>query len=82
MACLGSDIGSLSQMCGNGSLLDPAAIARWMSEREFIRQMPLKSLKELNDLVRDPGVGVSAWNEKDVQHLWQLGILRDGLISS
>lgn len=76
MACLGSDIGSLSQMCGNGSLLDPAAIARWMSEREFIRQMPLKSLKELNDLVRDPGVGVSAWNEKDVQHLWQLGILR------
>lgn len=60
----------------NANLLDPVAIARWMIEREFIRQLPLKSLQEFNRLVRDLGVGLSPWSEEDTQHLWQLGILR------
>jgi gamma-glutamylcyclotransferase len=65
----------------NENLLDAVAIARWMVERQFIRQMRLKSLQELNRLASDLGVGLSPWNE-DVQHLWQIGILRaDFLVS-
>jgi hypothetical protein len=60
----------------NANLLDPVAIARWLIEREFIRQMPLMSLQQLDRLVRELGVGASPWNEEDTQHLWQLGILR------
>jgi hypothetical protein len=64
-------------MCGfDGKLLDPVEIARWMIEREFIRQMPLKSLQEFDRLVRELEVGASPWNEEDTKHLWQLGILR------
>ncbi len=65
----------------NGSLLDPVEIARWIIERDFIRQMQLRSLQDLNRWARDLGVGLSPWNE-DVQHLWQIGILRaDALVS-
>jgi hypothetical protein len=53
----------------NANLLDPVAIARWLIEREFIRQMPLKSLQLLDRLVRELEVGVSPWNEEDTQHL-------------
>lgn len=60
----------------NANLLDPVAVARWLIEREFIRQMPLMSLQQLDRLVRELGVGASPWNEEDTQHLWQLGILR------
>ena len=64
------------------NLLDPVPIAKWLIERQFIRQMRLKSLHELSRLARDLGVGLSPWDDKDVQHLWQLGILRaDYLIS-
>jgi hypothetical protein len=64
----------------NANLLDPLAAARWLDEREFIRQMPLKSLQEFDRLVRELGVGASPWNEEDTQRLWQLGILRADLV--
>jgi hypothetical protein len=65
----------------NRNLLDPVAVARWMTERQFIRQMPFKSLQDLNRLARDLGVGLSPWNE-EVEHLWATGILRaDFLVS-
>ena len=43
----------------NANLLDPLAVARWLDEREFIRQMPLKSLQEFDRLVRELGVGLT-----------------------
>jgi hypothetical protein len=52
-----------------------------MIERQFIRQMQLKPLPELNRFARDLELGLSPWNE-DVQHFWQLGILRADLVIS
>ena len=45
-------------MCGSdGKLLDPVDIARWMIEREFIRQMPLKSLQQFDRFGERVGSG-------------------------
>lgn len=52
-----------------------------MIERESIRQMPLKSVQQLNGFSRDLGLSLSPWNE-DLQHLWQLGILRADVVVS
>lgn len=65
----------------NGSLLDPAAVARWEIQRSFIRQMRFLSVQDLDRLARDRGVGLSPWNE-DVQLLWQIGVLRADLLVS
>jgi hypothetical protein len=66
----------------DGNLLDPVAIAKWTIERQFMRQMPLKSLQELDRLAKDLGVGLSPWNEEDVRHLWRMGILRADVLVS
>jgi hypothetical protein len=50
-----------------------------MVERQSIRQMPLKSLEELNKSIRELGLSLSPFNE-DVRHLWQLGILRADVV--
>ena len=47
----------LSMDVSNANLLDAVAITRWLLEREFIRQMPLKSLQQLDRLVRELEVG-------------------------
>lgn len=66
----------------NESLLDPVAVAKWEIERPFIRQINLLSAQGLNSLTRDRGVGLSPFNEEDVEHLWQMGGLRADLIVS
>ena len=50
-----------------------------MIERDSIRQMELKSLQQFNGFSRDLGLSLSPWNE-DLQHLWQLGILRADVV--
>jgi gamma-glutamylcyclotransferase (GGCT)/AIG2-like uncharacterized protein YtfP len=50
-----------------------------MVERQSIRQMPLKTLEELNKSIRELGLILSPFNE-DVRHLWQLGILRADVV--
>lgn len=69
-------------MKSDQNLLDVVAVARWIVERQFIRQMPLKSLQDMNRFARDLGIGLSRWNEEDVQHLWQIGLLRADLLVS
>jgi hypothetical protein len=65
----------------NGTLLDPAAVARWLVERRLIRQMSLLSVQGLDTLVRDRGVGISPFNEY-VERFWQIGVLRADYVSS
>jgi gamma-glutamylcyclotransferase (GGCT)/AIG2-like uncharacterized protein YtfP len=61
--------------------VNPVAIAKWIVERQFIRQMNLLSVQGLNTLAKDRGVDLSPHND-DVERLWQMGVLRADLIVS
>lgn len=54
-------------------VLDPIPIVRWTIERQCVRQMPLKSLQQLDRLAKDLGVRLSR-NEK-----LETGVRLDGM---
>lgn len=57
-------------------LLEPEQLGRWMVERWYIWQMRLLKAQKLAKFSNDWGVGVSWSSGKDIQRLWQLGLLR------
>lgn len=64
------------------TLLDPGVLGRWMIERRYVWQMRLLDAKKLSHFARARGLQVFAFSGKDVERLWQLGLLRADCVQS
>lgn len=67
---------------GYRPLLDPKTLGRWMIERWYVWQMRLLDSKSLSRFCRSRAVLVSLSSVKDIEHLWQMGLLRADYVRS
>ena len=61
------------------TMLGPEVLGRWMIERWYVWQMRLLDAKKLAQFGRARGLQVSSSSGKDVERLWQMGLLRADL---
>ncbi len=70
---------------GNGeprTIVGPEVLGRWMIERWYVWQMRLLDAKKLSRFCRARGVQVTSSSGKDVERLWQMGLLRADYVRS
>jgi hypothetical protein len=72
----------MSERSGPRRLIEPELLGRWMVEHWYIWQMRLLDSRQLAKFSRERGVGVAASSGKDVESLWQLGLLRADYVQS
>jgi hypothetical protein len=72
----------LSKHDEHKSLLSPETLGTWMIERWYIWQMRLLDARGLAKFSRERGIEVSSSSGKDIQRLWQLGLLRADYLRS
>jgi hypothetical protein len=70
----------MSQNNVSSELLEPAVPGTWIAEHRRIWQMKFLNPKELAQFCSDRGL--SNFGEKNIIHLWQLGLLKADLIES
>jgi hypothetical protein len=64
------------------TMLGPEVLGRWMIERWYVWQMRLLDAKRLAQFGRARGLQVSSSSGKDVERLWQMGLLRADYVRS
>jgi hypothetical protein len=72
-------------MNGEGAyrrLVDSQLLGRWVIERWYIWQMRMLDARTLSKFSRARGVQISSSSAKDVDRLWQMGLLRADYVRS
>ncbi|MGB3633473.1 MAG: hypothetical protein WA982_05495, partial [Rubrobacteraceae bacterium] len=72
----------MSDSRGISTVVSPKVLGRWMIDRWYIWQMRLLNTKKLSQFCRARGVLVSNSSGRDIERLWQMGLLQADYVHS